>query len=137
MNIDTPDFRAVHERPGDQGHARKRKRQGLPPRVAAGQAPPGITFAGAKGSGSTALDGSYVFALGINNSSGSEADTTYGSNVWSVQDNTNFFRGNNGHTDWVQFAFQYFGSGNPQGRYSGAASGASSWFGSASLALST
>jgi hypothetical protein len=88
--------------------------QGPPPRVAVGAAPPGITFAGARGSGSTALDGSYAFDLGINNSSGSETDTTYGSNAWSVQDNTNFFKGNNGHTDWVQFVFQYFGSGTPQ-----------------------
>ncbi len=87
--------------------------QGPPPRVAVGQAPPGITFAGATGSNATALDGSYVFDLGINDSSGSETDTSYGSNAWSVQDNTNFFKGNNGHTDWVQFAFQYFGSGTP------------------------
>ena len=78
-----------------------------------GEAPPGITFAGATGSNATALDGSYVFDLGINDSSGSETDTSYGSNAWSVQDNTNFFKGNNGHTDWVQFAFQYFGSGTP------------------------
>jgi hypothetical protein len=88
--------------------------RGAPPRVAVGAAPPGITFAGVKGSGSTALDGSYAFDLGINDASGSETDTTYGSNAWSVQDNTNFFKGNNGHTDWVQFAFQYFGSGTPQ-----------------------
>src|ERR1700722_17061118 len=32
-------------------------RQGPPPRVAVGQAPPGITFAGVQGSGATALDG--------------------------------------------------------------------------------
>ena len=53
------------------------------------------------------------FDLGINDSSGSETDTSYGSNAWSVQDNTNFFKGTNGHTDWVQFVFQYFGSGTP------------------------
>jgi hypothetical protein len=88
-------------------------RQGPPPRVAVGQAPPGITFAGAQRSGATALDGSYVFDLGINDSSGSEADTSYGSNAWSVQDNTNVFAGSNGHNDWVQFVFQYFGSGTP------------------------
>jgi len=85
--------------------------QGPPPRVAVGKAPPGITFAGAQGS--AALDGSYVFDLGINDSSGSETDTSFGSNAWSVQDNTNVFAGNNGHKDWVQFAFQYFGSGTP------------------------
>ena len=90
------------------------RRQGPPPRVAVGGAPPGITFAGARGSGSTALDGSYAFDLGINSSAGSETDTRSGSNAWSVQDNTNFFKGNNGHTDWVQFVFQYFGSGTPQ-----------------------
>ncbi len=88
-------------------------RQGPPPRVAVGSAPPGVTFAGAKGSGSTALDGSYAFDLGINDPSGSERDTSFGSNAWSLQDNTNFFTGSNGHTDWVQFVFQYFGSGTP------------------------
>jgi hypothetical protein len=87
--------------------------QGPPPRVAVGNAPPGITFAGAQGSGATALDGSYVFDLGINDSSGSETDTSFGSNAWSLQDNTNVFAGNNGHNDWVQFVFQYFGSGTP------------------------
>lgn len=89
------------------------RRQGPPPRVAVGQAPPGVTFAGAKGSGSTALDGSYAFDLGINDPSGSERDTSFGANAWSLQDNTNFFAGNNRHTDWVQFVFQYFGSGTP------------------------
>jgi hypothetical protein len=32
-----------------------------------------------------------------------ESDSQYGSNDWSIQANTNYFAGNNGHNDWVQF----------------------------------
>lgn len=88
-------------------------RQGPPPALV-GKYPPGVTFAGAAGAGSTAVADSYVFDLGINDSGKSESDTKYGSNAWSVQDNTNVFTGNNGNLDWVQFVFQYFGSGTPQ-----------------------
>jgi hypothetical protein len=35
-----------------------------------------------------------------------ESDSQYGSNDFSIQLNTNFFAGNNGHTDWVQFVEQ-------------------------------
>lgn len=42
----------------------------------------------------------------IVNFSGSEKDTAYGPNAWSIQTNTNFFPGNNGHTTWVQFVDQ-------------------------------
>lgn len=36
----------------------------------------------------------------------SETDNHFGANAYSVQNNTNFFTGNNGHTDWVQFTVQ-------------------------------
>lgn len=84
-------------------------RQGPPPLVAVGEFPPGIST-GPQGSGAIVLDGSYVADYSIGDSSGSESDTTYGPNAWSLQDNTNDFAGLNGHTDWVQFAFQDFGS---------------------------
>jgi len=35
-----------------------------------------------------------------------ESDSKKGSNDWSIQANTNFFTGNNGHTDLVQFVEQ-------------------------------
>jgi hypothetical protein len=35
-----------------------------------------------------------------------ESDSTWGSNAWSIQANTNFFTGSNGQTDWVQFTEQ-------------------------------
>jgi hypothetical protein len=35
-----------------------------------------------------------------------EHDTLWGTNAYSVQTNTNFFTGGNGHTDWVQFTIQ-------------------------------
>ncbi len=37
---------------------------------------------------------------------GSESDSSYGKNAWSVQLNTNFFVGNNYQGDWVQFVLQ-------------------------------
>lgn len=37
---------------------------------------------------------------------GSEEDSQAGANAYSLQLNTNEFKGNNGHTDWVQFVYQ-------------------------------
>jgi hypothetical protein len=39
---------------------------------------------------------------------GSIKDDHYGPNAFSLQSNTNFFEGNNGHQDWVQFTDQSF-----------------------------
>ncbi|MCL5440204.1 MAG: hypothetical protein AAE986_07000 [Thermoplasmataceae archaeon] len=35
-----------------------------------------------------------------------ETDSKWGSNAWSVQENTNTFTGSNGQTDWIQFTLQ-------------------------------
>ena len=35
-----------------------------------------------------------------------ETDSSYGSNAWSIQLNTNFFNGNNGAQDWIQSVLQ-------------------------------
>jgi hypothetical protein len=35
-----------------------------------------------------------------------EHDTLWGNNAYGVQTNTNYFTGNNGQTDWVQFVIQ-------------------------------
>lgn len=40
------------------------------------------------------------------------SDNFYGTNAWSIQSNTNYFTGNNGHTDSVQFVFQNNPGGN-------------------------
>src|SRR5208337_1176074 len=37
-----------------------------------------------------------------------ETDSQSGSGAYSIQLNTNFFNGNNGHQDWVQFVYQDF-----------------------------
>ena len=37
---------------------------------------------------------------------GSETDSKLGDGAYSIQLNTNFFFGNNGQTDWVQFVYQ-------------------------------
>jgi len=46
---------------------------------------------------------------------GSVNDSKHGSNTLSVQANTNFFTGPNGHDDWVQFVVQTLGSGTAPG----------------------
>jgi hypothetical protein len=38
---------------------------------------------------------------------GSETDTNFGNNYWSIQVNSNGFQGSNGQSDWVQFTDQY------------------------------
>ena len=45
--------------------------------------------------------------VGIRNF-GSDSDSTFGDGAYSVQLNTNFFPGNNGHSAWVQFVYQDF-----------------------------
>jgi hypothetical protein len=35
-----------------------------------------------------------------------ESDSKKGTNTWSIQTNTNYFNGNNGQKDWVQFVYQ-------------------------------
>jgi len=45
---------------------------------------------------------------------GSDTDSRFGDGAYSVQLNTNWFPGNNGHTDWVQFVYQDF-CGNSAG----------------------
>ena len=54
-----------------------------------------------------------VVMVGIRNF-GSDSDSKYGDGAYSVQLNTNWFNGNNGHTDWVQFVYQDF-CGNSAG----------------------
>lgn len=55
----------------------------------------------------TSLWEGYVDVVFFNKFSG-EVDPGFGgiSNSWSIQANTNFFTGNNGDTDWVQFVYQ-------------------------------
>jgi hypothetical protein len=48
-----------------------------------------------------------IVMVGIRNF-GSDSDSIYGEGAYSVQLNTNFFPGNNGHSDWVQFVYQDF-----------------------------
>ncbi len=42
-----------------------------------------------------------------------ETDNFYGPNLFSIQANSNFFKGLNGDTYWVQFVYTYFPPGNP------------------------
>jgi hypothetical protein len=50
--------------------------------------------------------GSVLVALLSAPKTTSETDNHFGANAYSVQNNTNFFTGSNGHTDWVQFVDQ-------------------------------
>ena len=54
-----------------------------------------------------------VVMVGIRNF-GSDSDSKWGDGAYSVQLNTNWFKGNNGDNDWVQFVYQDF-CGNSAG----------------------
>jgi hypothetical protein len=91
-------------------------KQGPPP-SASGQAPPGLETTTASTPPTShgkkiLLDGSDVLDLGSYTGSSTVVDNHYGQGGFSVQNNTNYFHGTNGDTDWVQFVFQNFVSSN-------------------------
>jgi hypothetical protein len=67
----------------------------------------GINSNAGGGGGSGTLLTYGILMVNFNEYQG-ETDSQSGSGAYSVQLNTNFFNGNNGHLDWVQFVYQNF-----------------------------